>query len=98
MADEKTVPCLPCRSIDEIEEFYGALGFTRTHYQVRPNPYVALQPEDLHLHFFGIPDFDPADSYGSCLVIVPDTGDLTGPSPRACGPPTENSWSPASRE
>ena len=26
--------------------------------------------------FFGMPDFDPADSYGSCLVLVPDTGEL----------------------
>ena len=52
------------------------LGFTRTYYQVRPNPYVALKREDLHLHFFGMPDFKPEDSYGSCLVIVPDTGEL----------------------
>jgi hypothetical protein len=24
------------------------------------------------LHFFGITEFDPANSYGSCLVVVPD--------------------------
>ncbi|GAA3530500.1 hypothetical protein GCM10022419_006890 [Nonomuraea rosea] len=76
MANEITVPLLPCRSIDEIVEFYTMLGFTRAYYQVRPNPYVSLEREDLQLHFFGMPDFDPADSYGSCLVIVPDTGEL----------------------
>jgi len=76
MANEVTVPLLPCRSIDEIVEFYGVLGFSQTYYQALPNPYVALRREDINLHFFGIPDFKPEDSYGSCLVIVPDTGEL----------------------
>ncbi|GAA0966636.1 hypothetical protein GCM10009555_008960 [Acrocarpospora macrocephala] len=76
MAHEKTVPLLPCRSVDEIVEFYGALGFVKTYYQVRPNPYVSLKREDLQLGFFGMPDFKPEDSYGSCLVLVPDTGAL----------------------
>ncbi|TLF76706.1 VOC family protein [Nocardia cyriacigeorgica] len=76
MANEITVPLLPCRSIDEMAEFYAMLGFTRTYYQTRPNPYVSLEREDLRLDFFGMPDFDPADSYGTCLVIVPDTREL----------------------
>jgi hypothetical protein len=76
MANEITVPLLPCPSIDEIAEFYTMLGFTQTYYQVRPNPCVGLEREDLQLQFFGMPDFDPADSYGSCLVLVPDTGEL----------------------
>ncbi|MEU6074233.1 VOC family protein [Micromonospora sp. NPDC047074] len=77
MANEITVPLLPCRSIDEIVEFYTMLGFTRTYYQVRPNPYVSLKREDLQLDFFGMPEeFRPEDSYGTCLVIVPDTGAL----------------------
>ncbi|WP_326729615.1 VOC family protein [Streptomyces phaeochromogenes] len=74
MANEVTIPLLPCRSIDEITEFYGALGFTTTYRQTRPNPYVAVQREDLQLHFGGIEGFDPEQSYGSCVVIVPDTG------------------------
>jgi hypothetical protein len=28
------------------------------------------------MQFFGMPDFKAEDSYGSCLVIVPDTGEL----------------------
>ncbi|HEX6683428.1 MAG TPA: hypothetical protein VF062_11560 [Candidatus Limnocylindrales bacterium] len=77
MANEITVPLLPCRSIDEIVEFYTMLGFTRTYYQVRPNPCVSLTREDIQLFFFGMPEeFKPEDSYGSCLVIVPDTGAL----------------------
>lgn len=77
MANELTIPLLPCRSIDEIVEFYTMLGFTRTYYQVRPNPYVSLKREDLQLGFFGMPPaFKPEDSYGTCVVIVPDTGEL----------------------
>ncbi|WP_062429294.1 hypothetical protein [Herbidospora daliensis] len=76
MAGEKTVPLLPCGSIDEIEEFYRALGFVRTYRQVRPNPYVALQRDDLHLGFFGMPGFKPEDSYGTCVVLVPDIAAL----------------------
>jgi hypothetical protein len=76
MAGEVTIPLLPCGDIDEIAEFYGTLGFERTFRQVRPNPYVALRREDLHLHFFGIPGFDPEQSYGSCMVQVPDIGAL----------------------
>jgi hypothetical protein len=76
MAHEITVPLLPCGSIDEIVEFYTMLGFTRTYYQVRPNPCVGLRREDLQLQFFGMPDFRPEDSYGSCVVIVPDTQQL----------------------
>lgn len=76
MAGEITVPLLPCRSIDEMAEFYTMLGFTRTYYQTRPNPYVSLEREDFRLDFFGMPDFEPADSYGTCLVVVPDTREL----------------------
>jgi hypothetical protein len=76
MANEITVPLLPCRSIDEIVEFYTMLGFDRTYYQLRPYPCVGLQREDLQLQFFGIPDFRPEDSYGSCVVLVSDTGAL----------------------
>jgi len=37
---------------------------------------VVLEREDIGLHFFGMPDFDPATSYGSCIVVVPDIGAL----------------------
>jgi hypothetical protein len=76
MANEITVPLLPCRSIDEIVEFYTMLGFDQTYYQLRPNPCVGLQREDLQLQFFSMPDFRPDDSYGSCVVLVSDTGAL----------------------
>ncbi|WP_280318184.1 VOC family protein [Nocardia wallacei] len=76
MANEITIPLLPCRSIDEIVDFYTMLGFTQTYYQARPYPCVGLQREDLQLQFFGLPEFEPEDSYGSCVVLVPDTHQL----------------------
>jgi hypothetical protein len=76
MANEVTVPLLPCGSIDAIAVFYHVLGFRSTYRQQRPNPYVAVQREDLHLHFFEMPGFVPEDSYGSCLVLVPNVDEL----------------------
>ncbi|MGY0003393.1 VOC family protein [Micromonospora sp. I033] len=72
MAHETTIPLLPCRSLDDVTPFYQALGFQVSYRQTRPNPYLALHREDLHLHFFGMAEFDPATSYGSCLVVVDD--------------------------
>jgi hypothetical protein len=76
MTGERTIPLLPCASIDEIADFAAALGFTVTYRQVRPNPYLALRREDLELHYFGIEGFRPEDSYGTCLVIAPDPKQL----------------------
>ncbi len=76
MANEITVPLLPCRSIDEIADFYSMLGFEQTYYQLRPNPCVGLRRDDFQLQFFALPAFDPEDSYGSCVVIVEDTASL----------------------
>jgi hypothetical protein len=72
MANEVTVPLLPCASIDDIADFYTVLGFQITYRQRKPNPHVALQREDLNLHFFEMDGFDPEQSYGSCLVLTPD--------------------------
>lgn len=72
MAGEVTIPLLPCASIDDIRSFYEVLGFHVTYQQRKPNPYVALQREDLNLHFFEMAGFDPQTSYGSCLVLTPD--------------------------
>jgi catechol 2,3-dioxygenase-like lactoylglutathione lyase family enzyme len=76
MTNEVTIPLLPCASIDDIATFYAVLGFRTTHQQRRPRPYVALRRDDLHLHFFEMDGFDPAESYGSCLVLTSDIAGL----------------------
>lgn len=72
MANERTYPCLPCRDIDQAINFYKALGFVQTYRQVRPNPYAVVVREDMQFHLFGMENFDPADSYGNVIVVVPD--------------------------
>ncbi len=72
MANERTYPCLPCRDLDEAIAFYEALGFARTYRQLRPNPYAVVARDDIQIHLFGMEKFDPAQSYGSVIVVVPD--------------------------
>ncbi len=76
MTNEVTIPLLPCPSIDDIQTFYGVLGFSTTYKQRKPNPCVGLQREDLNLQFFEIAGFDPAQSYGSCIVLTSDIAEL----------------------
>ncbi len=76
MANERTYPCLPCADVDASVAFYESLGFTRTYRQVRPYPYAVVGLEDIHIHLFGIEGFDPADSYGTAIVVVPDPDSL----------------------
>jgi hypothetical protein len=72
----RTIPLLPCRSIDEIADFYAALGFAVTYRQERPYPCIGLCREDIDMQFFGISEFVAEDSYGSCIVEVDDTEPL----------------------
>jgi catechol 2,3-dioxygenase-like lactoylglutathione lyase family enzyme len=72
MTGERTYPILPCRELDEAISFYETLGFRRTYRQLRPNPYAVVVREDLQVHLFGMPDFDPGQSYGNVSVVVPD--------------------------
>lgn len=76
MANERSYPCLPCANLDESLAFYAALGFTRTYRQTRPNPYAVVAREDLQIHLFGMDGFDPAQSYGSVIIVVPDPDGL----------------------
>ncbi|MFI7453138.1 bleomycin resistance protein [Nonomuraea sp. NPDC049714] len=73
MRTEYTIPGLPCRDLDDVLPFYTALGFDVTYRQERPNPFAAVRRGGIELHFFSVPGFDPADSMGSVVVLVPDT-------------------------
>jgi len=72
MANERTYPCLPCRDLDEAIGFYESVGFARTYRQMRPNPYAVVAREEIQIHLFGMENFDPGQSYGSVIVVVPD--------------------------
>jgi catechol 2,3-dioxygenase-like lactoylglutathione lyase family enzyme len=62
--------------LDESIAFYESLGFKKTYRQVRPNPYAVVALEEIQIHLFGMEGFDPADSYGSVIVAVPDPDSL----------------------
>lgn len=72
MANERTYPILPCRDLDESISFYESLGFKKTYRQTRPNPSAVVAFEDIQIHLFGMEGFDPAQSYGSVIIAVPD--------------------------
>jgi hypothetical protein len=72
MADEITIPILPCTSLDDSVPFYEALGFVCTYRQNRPNPYAVVSRDDIHIHLFALEGFDPEQSYGSVIIAVPD--------------------------
>lgn len=77
MAGERTYACLPCRDLDQSISFYEAMGFTRTYRQLRPNPYAVVKRDDWYIHLFGMPPaFNPADSYATVIVVVPDVDEL----------------------
>lgn len=76
MANEITIPALPCVSINETLEFYVALGFEITYQQTRPNIYGCVKRDDIDLHFFAMKGIDPANSYSTCLVLITDANSL----------------------
>ncbi len=76
MANETMIPALPCRSIKETLEFYVAMGFEITYQQERPNTYACVKHGSIDIHFFTLKDYDPAQSYSTCLVITDDADGL----------------------
>ena len=73
---ERTIPILPCRSIDETLDFYRALGFQVTYRQERPNTYAVVRRGGIELQFFVLKGLDPAQSYSTCYVLVSDVDAL----------------------
>ncbi len=65
---------LPCADIDEIAEFFTALGFTVTYKQTRPNPFVALEGYGFPIQYYGLDGHVAEQSHSTCGVLVADTG------------------------
>jgi hypothetical protein len=73
---EITIPILPCRSINEMLEFYRALGFEVTYQQSKPNTYAVVCRGGIELHFFSMREYEPANSYSTCYIRVSDVDGL----------------------
>ncbi len=71
-----TIPALPCISLEGIQPFYEALGFTLTYRQKSPNLYLIFRREGFELHFFGLKGLVPEQAFTTCLVIVPEVEEL----------------------
>lgn len=71
-ANETTVPMLPCMSLEDMLQFYRALGFTVTYEQTKPYLYLAVEWSGFSLHFGRPPQgIDPErEDAGGCLVFV----------------------------
>ncbi|WP_432584783.1 VOC family protein [Streptomyces sp. HD1123-B1] len=73
---EKTIPILPCRTLQPVVDFYTALGFEVTYQQKSPNPYAVVMRGDIELQFFGMKHHDPHGAYSTCYVRTDDVDAL----------------------
>ncbi|AZM52350.1 glyoxalase/bleomycin resistance/extradiol dioxygenase family protein [Streptomyces sp. WAC 01529] len=69
---EKTIPLLPCRTVQPVVDFYTALGFETTFFQKSPYPYAVVERGAIELQFFGMKEYDPKESYSGCYVVTDD--------------------------
>lgn len=70
------IPMLPCKSIDEQLDFYETLGFEITYRQAKPNIYACVRHPIVELHFFGLKQLVPAESYAMCYIHVPNVDEV----------------------
>lgn len=69
---EKTIPLLPCQTIQPVVDFYTALGFEITFIQKSPNAYAVVERGDVELQFFGMKKYEPTESFSGCYVLTDD--------------------------
>lgn len=72
----RSIPILPCRSIDDQLAFYEAIGFEVTYRQKAPNVFAAVRRGPIELQFFVLKDYPPADNYSTCYVLTADVDRL----------------------
>jgi hypothetical protein len=73
---ERTIPILPCQTIDPVLDFYTALGFAVTFTQRSPNPYAVVERGGIELQFFGMKQYRPTESVSTCYVLTDDVDGL----------------------
>ncbi|SDK43227.1 bleomycin resistance protein [Streptomyces indicus] len=75
-ARARTIPILPCRTLQPVLDFYSALGFEITFQQKSPNPFAVVAYGDIELQFFGLKAHDPQASYSTCYVLTDEVDEL----------------------
>ncbi len=74
--EPRVIPMMPCADIDEIAEFFTALGFTVAYRQTKPNPFVAFEGHGFPIQYYGLDGHLPEHSHSTCGVLVADTGPM----------------------
>ena len=72
---EKTIPLLPCQTIQPVIDFYTALGFGDLPAE-EPNPFAVVERGDIDLQFFGMKKYEPSESYSTCYILTDDVDGL----------------------
>jgi hypothetical protein len=73
---EKTIPLLPCRTIQPVVDFYTALGFETTFLQKSPYAYAVVERGAIQLQFYGMKQYEPTESHSGCYVLTDDVDTL----------------------
>jgi hypothetical protein len=73
----RTIPIFDCMfEIDEVLEFYTALGFEITYYQKAPYRFASIKNNITEISFYGNKNFDPEQNAGSCYIVVPNIDEV----------------------
>lgn len=72
----QVMPIFPCKSLDELLEFYRGLGFEVTYYQKAPNPCAVVERGWIKLQFYGIKHHDPKLVYHTCYLLTDEVDEL----------------------
>jgi hypothetical protein len=72
----RIVPILPCKSLDELLNFYKQLGFEVVYHQKSPNPYAVVEKDWIRLDFYGIKHHDPKKCYHTCYILADEADAL----------------------
>lgn len=84
--DDRAIPVLPSRSVDDTVHFYQRLGFTAKVWGA-PYQYAILCRGTLELHFFTHPELRPAESCAGCYLRVANVQDIYDAFTSASLPP-----------
>jgi hypothetical protein len=58
--------------IDDVLEFYTALGFDITYYQKAPYRFASVKNNITEISFYGDKNFDVEKNAGGCYIVVPN--------------------------
>ena len=86
--NERAIPILPSRNLDDTLRFYERLGFQNQGAPPEEWDYLIIGRGGIVLHFFAMPEVDPLTTSASCYLWVEDA-DALHAEWAAAGVPTD---------